>query len=214
MAFKVKASSGKGGEFETAPAGNHPAVLVGLIDLGTQETEYAGEVKWQPQVYLVWELTTEKQAGLKDRNHLIARSFTLSFNSKAMLRGFIEKWRGKAFADDEEFDLTRVLGQPCLLTVEHKVSAGGNTYARVTSVGGVPKGLPIPPAQNKPVAVELGGEIPEWIPYLYGEPVKDVVAKSREKSGKGNSSNGTGHNGEHLPDAPPEQVPAGNEIPF
>lgn len=180
MSFVVKASSSGSEGYEIAPDGNHPAVLVALVDLGTQRTEYNKEVKWQRQVYLVWELTTEKMAGMKDRNHLIARAFTFSFNEKAMLRGFLEKWSGSSFRDGEEFDLAKMLGTPCLLTVIHKQSGSGKTYAKVDGVGKVIKGLKVPEAQNEPVAVEFGEEVPGWIPFLYGESVKDVIGRSKE----------------------------------
>jgi hypothetical protein len=43
-AWKTKASKGGDGNFEKAPAGSHPAVCVGMFDLGTQENDFQGNV--------------------------------------------------------------------------------------------------------------------------------------------------------------------------
>ena len=55
MSFKMKSSSGEGGQFEIPPAGNHPAVLVGIIDLGTRPSTFQGKTTDRREVYLVWE---------------------------------------------------------------------------------------------------------------------------------------------------------------
>src|SRR5579859_1912968 len=133
--FTVKAKAGGG--TEVPPAGNHPAVLVALIDLGTQRTEYNNQVSWQRKVYLVWELTTEQVAGTTN-NHVIGRDYTLTFSSKSLLRGLIEKWRGRGFAENEEFDLSKLLGQKCLLTVIHKTSGNDRLYAKIECISSVP----------------------------------------------------------------------------
>ena len=182
MGMRLKAKSS--GDFESAPPGNHPAVLVALIDLGTQETSYQNNVEWKPQVYLVWELVTEKMTGTKDRNHVIGRSFTASLHEKSMLRGFIEKWRGAKLAEDAEFDLEVLLGKPCLLTVV-KTDKG---YAKIETATAIPAdktGKPlfaVPTPQNKPFFAPLDGpdDIPAWVPFLYGEKVQDVIDRCQE----------------------------------
>lgn len=185
-AFKIKATSGGGGT-EVPPAGNHPAILVAIIDLGTQETSYKDTKSWIRKVYLIWELTTEKIAGTKDRNHVIGRDFTFTFSPKSMLRGIIEKWRGKAFNADEEFELDKLLGRPCMLSVAQETSKNDNLYAKVDTVTAVPKGLNVPKATYTPFMWTLDdGDAPtqEWIPYLYGKSVKEVIGKSKERSEK------------------------------
>ncbi len=61
---------------------------------------------------------------------------------KANLKKFLEQWRGKAY-DAEQIaagvPLHKLTGQPGLLTVSHKTSGQGRTYANITACVGVPK---------------------------------------------------------------------------
>ena len=66
--FKQTAAS-SGGDYENAPVGNHPAVLVAMIDIGTHEEDYQGAKKQTRKIYLAWELVDEKKADGK--NHVI-----------------------------------------------------------------------------------------------------------------------------------------------
>lgn len=178
--------SGDGGEYPVPPEGAHPAVLVGLIDLGTQRIEYQGNSNDLKRVYLVWELVNEKFPDLK-RNFTIARDFTASLTPKSLLRQWLSTWRGKPIEDHEKFDLGRILGKPCLLTVVHKVSQGGNTYAKVDGISGLPRGFSVPPATITPILwrISQGKPYPnyEWIPYLIGENIVEVIARAKEVAG-------------------------------
>src|SRR5262245_53647672 len=107
----------KGGDgFEKAPPGNHPAILVGVIDMGHQRTEYAGKEKWQRRAFFIWELTNEKMSGTKDRNHLIGIDLTISLSEKAKLRQWVESRTGKNLGNDD-YDIRQELGKPCFLAV-------------------------------------------------------------------------------------------------
>lgn len=224
--FKTKANNTEGKKFEIPPVGNHPAILVGIYDLGTQEANYGENKKRVRQVYLIWELTTEKQDGYKDRNHVIGKPYTFSGHKKAALRQLLEKWRGREYAEGDDVDVIAALGKACLLTVTHTKS-GDNTYARVDGVGPVPKGLSVPSAQHTPFAWSLDdGMIAlnngkqeadpkfktapdfDWIPYLYGEHPKDWVAACDEMTGRKPSANGDAHKEE------PAAAGAGADIPF
>lgn len=184
MSLKQKATSGTGGT-EKAPAGNHPAILVAIIEMGTQQQEYQGEQKWQERAYFVWELVTEKMSGTKDRNHVIALDLTVSLNEKAKLRKFIEARTGQKIAEGAEVDVTTELGQKCLLGVVLNKKG----YPVVDTVSAVPKGLPFPDPQHKPAVITLEdyrsgkATIPDWVPYLYGEPLADVIARCKEIAG-------------------------------
>jgi hypothetical protein len=195
-----------------APAGTHPAVLIALIDLGIQRREYAGKVTWDQLLYLVWELTDEKIPDKAD-NFVMGLACKFSFGSKATLRGIIEKWRGKALNDGDEFDVEILLGKPCLVTVTHGASEK-STYAKVETVTAVPKGMKVPPATNKPFIFEIGGRepvLPDWLPWIFGRPVKDWIADGR----RGNERAATQE--EDQKEDPSEQQPSessDDEIPF
>lgn len=186
-AFKIKASSG-GGDFSVPPPGNHPAVLVGLVDVGTQEEEYQGVRKSARKVFLAWELTGEADPAT-GKNFIVGRDYTASMHERSALRAIIEKWRGKALGDDEEFELTKILGKPCLLSLVHKQSQTGKTYAKIDSIGALPKGMTAPPATITPFSWEIEGgdvsKIPDWMPRVYGELIKDVIARAEEITSPG-----------------------------
>lgn len=184
MSWTVKASGGQGGVgTEKAPSGNHPAVLVGLIDLGTQLVPgFQGEPdKYQRRIYYVYELVTKKVTGV-GRNHTVAIDLTFSFHEKSKMRKWVEARTGRKVGDNTEYDITQELGRPVLLNVvENK-----NGYPKIEGVTAIPDGLPVPPPGYKPTAWKLGddmGLIPDWLPYLYGRPIPDVIRDSKEMKG-------------------------------
>lgn len=214
MAFgTMKASNGTGGGTERAPAGNHPAVLVAIVDLGTQWNEgyQGGGGKWQHKAYFVWELVGKKQTGFKDRNHIIGIDLTLSFNEKAKLRKWVESRTGKKIPDGADFDILGELGQPCLLNV-----VMNKDYPKIEGVSAIPDGLTMAPALLKPAAWELDeknlGAIPEWCPWLYGVAIPDVVRQCKELGGKaGPSGKGGGATGAGNGSAPQTQA---DDVPY
>jgi hypothetical protein len=190
--WNQKVNSGKGEGFEKAPIGNHPAVLVAIIDMGKQEQEYGGNVTYPHRAFFVWELVTEKMSGTKERNHLIGIDLTVSLNEKAKLRQWIEARVGKKMPDDAEYDISKELGQKCLLDV----IANKKGYPVVNGMKAVPKGLAFPAHQNAPIAITLDDfktgavTIPDWVPYLYGEHLADVIRRCEELSEKNDRSGG------------------------
>ena len=195
-AFKGKATSNQA--VEVPPAGSHPAVLVGLIDLGTHQRTYQGQDQGEaPQIYLVWELTSEPCPGT-NRNHVLGRQFTNSLNKKAKLRLFIESWSGRQLQEGEEFDYSKMLGKSCLLNVVHKQS-GDYTNANIESVSKPPKGMTVPPAKIETYSWEIGcgKPLPElpWLPPIFGKSVKQVIEASREYT-NGTAANGNGKHAE------------------
>jgi len=186
---KVSSNSGGEGGFEKPPVGNHPAVLVALIDMGHQEQEFGGKVTYPHRAFFVWELVTEKMSGTKDRNHVIGIDLTVSLNEKAKLRQWIEARVGKKMPDDAQYDVSKELGQPCMLDV----IANKKGYPVVNGMKAVPKIVQVPPPQNTPVAITLdefkaGREVPDWIPYLYGEHIGDHIRRCQELNPKAKPS--------------------------
>jgi hypothetical protein len=190
--WNQKANSSSGGDFPKAPAGNHPAVLVAIVDLGTQRNEYQGNVTWQRRAYFAWELTTEKIADgdAKGKNHKIGIDLTISLNVKSKLRQWIEGWAGKPIPDESEFDVSTLLGKKCLLSV--KLNKGG--YPVVDGMGQIPKGMKVPNAETQSflfsldeVGKDKSFRLPEWLEstWLYGERIREVIEYSAELSGKG-----------------------------
>ena len=136
-----------GGDFEPPPAGNHRAVCYRVIDLGTQQTEYQGQTKYQRKIMLSWELCDEIMPARGDfgpKPFSMSQRYTFSSHEKAVLRQHLESWRGVPFQDSDfgpgGFDIRNVLGKSCLLNVVHEIK-NGKTYANIKAIGKMPKGM-------------------------------------------------------------------------
>ena len=140
-------ATGSNKEFKPVPEGSHMAVCFRVIDLGTQRWEYQGEPQIGRKVLLAWELHGEADDGTPlttdDGQPLaVSKQYTLSLGKKANLRGDLESWRGKGFTEQElaGFDITTLLGAPCMLTIKHTKKAE-KTYANVATVAKFPAAL-------------------------------------------------------------------------
>lgn len=142
----IKAESN--GNYDPAPAGNHKARCVSIIDLGTQEINWQGQIKYQKKVRITWELPEETKV-FKEENgeqpYLLSKVYTISLGEKANLRKDLESWRGAALTQQElnAFELESILDKPCMLQVIHR-EYNDKMYANISSVAGLPKGVTMP----------------------------------------------------------------------
>lgn len=172
--MSLTAKDNGSGDYKLVPEGTHIARAYLLVDIGLQETNFG----IKPKIVLGWEIPEEK---LDDgRPMSITSIYTNSLNEKANLRRDLESWRSKRFTETElaGFDLRNVLGKPCQITVVHNDSQG-KTYANVTAVTAIPKGLPVPDAINELVVYEMGDPIPDTLPEWM---VKKIEAARDEDS--------------------------------
>lgn len=178
----TKAAKGDGSDFPKAPPGNHPAVLVALIDMGTQTVDgyQGGPSKEQHRAFMLWELVSEPIDS--NSNHLIGLDLNVSLNEKAKLRKWIEARTGKPIAEGTEYDISQELGKPCLLNVVEK-----NGYPRVEGMSGAPKGMTFAKHKRGLFSWTLEDfdkegkvDLPDWIPYLFGEPLTDCILRCAE----------------------------------
>lgn len=170
---------------ELIPAGNYIARCYSMILLGTITEQILGEEKTLEKVRISWELPTELRVFKEENGEqpmVISQEFTLSMHEKANLRKFLESWRGRGFTDEEAkcFDITKLLGVPCMLNIIHKVSKSGSSYATISSVAAVPKGITVP-AQVNP-NFEFNYESAFSVESLESFPdfIKDKIKSSEE----------------------------------
>jgi hypothetical protein len=173
----------KGGDFVLIPAGNHIARCYGMVQIGTVKEEtgiYAG--KESHKVRISWETPHEcHDFGKGLQPFAIHKEFTLSMNEKATLRKMLESWRGKAFTEEEaeRFDITKLLGKPCMINVIHKTSGKGSTYPDISSLATLPKGLECPEQVNQTMELSFDN----WKQHIFDslpDFVKDKIKKSKE----------------------------------
>jgi len=156
MSFYVE---DKGGNFERTPSGMHLARCYRIVDVGTQKSEYLGQVKFLHKIMLGWEIHGTDDNGtvlkMKDgRPFAIFKNYTLSWSEKANLRLDLQSWRGKPFTQEEmrKFDLKNILGAWCMINVIERAGQNGQTYSNVDGVTPVPsiiKQNGLPQAINK-----------------------------------------------------------------
>jgi hypothetical protein len=139
---------------ELVPAGNYIARCYRMIEIGTVQDTINGQTKTMHKVRIGWELPTETKIFDQSKGEqplVIDQEYTLSMNEKSNLRKMLESWRGKAFTEKEAeaFDITALLGKPCMLNIIHKQSKGGSTYEQIAGVTAVPRGIHVPDQVNK-----------------------------------------------------------------
>jgi hypothetical protein len=168
-------------DFLPPPAGTFSAVCYRFLDLGTQDTTFQGKPKQQHKVLIGWEVDEKMDDG---RPFTISNRYTWSMSEKANLRKDLESWRGLAFKESDfgpgGFNVKRLLGAPCMLTVVH-TEKDGKTYANIRAISKLPKGM-TPLHQENPLTF-LSLEPEEFDRAIYdalSDGLKQMIAKSPE----------------------------------
>jgi hypothetical protein len=183
--------SAKATERQLPEAGSTIGVLVSMVDLGLQETNWDGEKKMSPKVRLGFELPDQVIEGEVVENGkatkvtkpmMVSLELTRSLGERATLRKHLESWRGAAFTSKElaSFSLKNLLGKAALLTLMHKTSQAGRQYCAISAISKLPKGMTAPKEsvnshlfyEIEQGASEVFYSMPEWL--------QDKVRASKE----------------------------------
>jgi hypothetical protein len=212
-----------GENFELVPAGTYPARCYRVIDLGTQKVSWQGTESPSKKLLLQWEVLDPDARMSDGRPFAISKRYTASLNEKAALRKDLESWRGKAFAPEElrGFDVSKLLGQPCLLSVIH-VEKNGRTYANISALMRAPKGMAVPEAVNELLAWDF--DRPDWNAFEKFTPQLQETLEATPEWAKLPTPAQAAvprtappvHGWEHLPKAPgaaPANPPAAQPAP-
>ena len=151
----IYAEKKPGGDFQQVEPGTYVARCYSMIEIGTVETEFNGEKKKAHKVNITWELPTETAIFHDDRGpepFVVSKTYTLSMHEKSTLRKDLESWMGKGYTDEEakRFDITKLLGQPCILSVIHQPGKTDPTrnYVVISSISKMMKGQQCPDQFN------------------------------------------------------------------
>jgi hypothetical protein len=133
--------------FIPVPTGMHLARCYRIIDLGTQESTYMGNVKQLHKAMFQFEVHSEDAQGnptvtSKGDPMTVSKNFTVTLADKASLRKDLQTWRGKDFTKEEldGFELKNVLGQWAMLSVV-ETQNNGNTYTNIATINPVPASI-------------------------------------------------------------------------
>ena len=180
MGTNINTFKSSGSSIPPMEPGTYPAVCCAVIDIGMQKTSFEGKERETPQLILIWEFPEEQieiNGEMKPRH--LSRTYTASVNEKSRLRADLKSWRGRDFTEDElaDFDIARVLGAPCIITVT-QTSKGGNTYANMSGVSKLMKGMVVqPPLERKHFDMDdentwpVFAKLPEWIQDKINESI-------------------------------------------
>ena len=183
------AKANEGGGYQPVPAGMHLARCYKIVDLGSQKTEYMGQVKIQHKIMLQFEVWSEDESGnptvtQKGEPLSITKRYTLTLSEKAALRNDLKTWRGRDFTPEElrGFELKNVLGVWAMLSVSRDAGRDGKEYTNIQAIMPVPAHLKkagLPDPHNTPQMYSIedhDGEIFESL----SEGVKKLIMASPE----------------------------------
>lgn len=163
------------------PFGTQLARLIQIIDLGTHKTEAtndktgAKEMRDRHTVRFVWELPNRKAVfrdGGPEEPFVVGRNLTLSLDKKATLSAVVEGIIGRSLTDSERksFDISRLLGEACLLTIASHTKADGGASYKVGATAPPMEGVTVPNAANPLVLYktsdgrnEVFNSFPDWL---------------------------------------------------
>lgn len=152
IAITVKEN--QGGGYPPLEAGSYRAICYSIVVLGTTYNEVFDNI--QKKVMFTWELPDERiTVDGEDKPRAISATYTMSLNEKANLRKTLESWRGKQFTSEElrGFDITKVLGAPCMISTTVGTNTLGKQFSKVSGVSRLPKGMEAPKDMENPKVI-------------------------------------------------------------
>jgi hypothetical protein len=144
---------------------------VSIIDMGTQQITFEGNVKHQHKVQLTFEILDDETRKDDGSPFTLSKRYTVSLYERADLRKALVSWRGKDFTAAEliSFDLTTVLGKDAFLSVIHEEKKG-RTYANITAVMRPPKGMTCPEGCGNEPLQHWDMAKPDWAVFATLSP--------------------------------------------
>lgn len=138
--------------------GAYPARIYQIIHIGTVPG-FQGQL--QNKVRITFEFPTELKVFKEENGEqpcVLSKEYTLSTHEKSGLRKLIVACDPKALkvTDDgfvEDYDIEKLLGKSCLVSVIHKTGKDGAVYANIDVETVLPKGMVCPPQVNESVSI-------------------------------------------------------------
>lgn len=180
----ITATKSAGADFTPIEEGSYVARIYQIIHVGTV-AGYQGAL--QNKVRLTFEFPTELKV-FKEENgeqpQVLSNEYTLSFHEKATLTKVINACDPKALKVGEdgmidEYDIEKLLGKACLVTVVHKAGKEGKVYANIGNCTVLPKGMTCPPAINEPKVLNYDNFDKEYFTTL-PTFIQDKIRSSQE----------------------------------
>jgi len=195
--------------YTPCPAGSYLARCCQLVDLGTQTSDFQGEVKHARKVLIGWEILDDEARRDDGQHFILSKRFTASLHEKAALRKTLVSWRGREFTPDElrGFDLKVLLGITAFINVV-QVEKDGKTFANIAAVMRPPKGMS-PPVNPVELMTKFDLNDPDWQVFAaLPSRLQDQIAMSPEYQALPNKPKAIG-----LAPAPARPTPGATPTP-
>ena len=169
------------------PEGSHVAVLVGYVELGTQETFYGPK----KQIGLLFEFPNKKHTFREEEGPVClsrVRVVNSVLNEKSTLYKYVVAIRGKQLTQSEMksgFELSELLGKPSLATIVHRAGKDDQMYDNIDTLSMMPEGLPCGEVTSEPFGFDISAElknwdrVPEWMQKKISESPEYQIAKDK-----------------------------------
>lgn len=122
--------------------GQFAAACCDIIDMGQKLTRYQNNPPYLSDKFAIV-YRTDSEGEIKE----ISSIFSNTLGPKGLLLPFLTAWRGKSYTKDELRDgieFARMVGVGALITVEHKTTDSGKTFANISGITRLPKGMKAP----------------------------------------------------------------------
>lgn len=174
-------------EIPPLEAGTYTAVCIGIVDLGEQlNTVYK---KYQDTVSLTFEFVNETiERGNGPEPRWISKEYTKTLGEKSNLYRDLKAWLGGLTeAQLEAYDISTLLGQGCLASVEVKEGREGRIKNTITGIMALPKGMPKPVSKSQPFLFNMDDEstypVLQTIPQFLRDKVEKSTTWARKQAG-------------------------------
>lgn len=187
-------------DFESCPTGWQLGVCARVIDLGThwyQDKRDPTKGKFKRKLSVAFESQHKMKEGeFAGQPFLLYANFNYSmYQGKAHLCTFIENWRGKRFASQEDadrFDLAKLIGQKAFMNV---VRSDDGKFTNIQTIGPVPEGMKAPEIVGKTILVDQSSLDMNDVNKL-SDKMKERVLSSQEQT-EGNALSGQSSAGQY-----------------
>lgn len=179
---KMTASESAGETFErkVLDDGAYRARLYSIVRLGTQKKKFQGKESEVKQIRLMFELIGETvEVNGEEKPYAISTTITDSTSEKAILMKYAKAISLKKLDNDKDrkdFDLSSLLGKPCIVTIETKQKED-KSYTNVIGVASPMKGDTFGPLINE----EIIFDIPSRKADLWEDELVKLHPKTRKK---------------------------------
>ncbi len=174
-------SEGATGTYTPPEAGTFAARCVTIIDMGSQISTFDGETKSSKKVLIGFEICDSENRREDGSSHIVSKRFTASLHKKSAMRAFCEAWRQVPFSEAQlkAFNLTALLGQPCLLGIVNVTKPDGKTFPNISSCMRLPKGMPPPAGTEELKHFDMSS--PDWAVFAgLSSRLQEQIAASPE----------------------------------